>query len=91
MSWLYQPLLAAAQQQSGGEPQNLTLTADAASFTITAQDAGLFVNRVLNAEALIIVIIARPATLIGPDGPDLQSRSSGGSGAGISIGLSIGI
>lgn len=89
--WLYQPLLASAAQLAAGELVDVTLTAEAGSFTITGQAATLLHDRVLSAESGSFVITGGSATLTGPDGPDPESLASPSTGIGLSISLSIGI
>ena len=89
--WLYQPLLAPTALLAAGELVDVTLTADAGSFTITGTAATLLHDRVLSAESGTFVISGGRATLTGPDGPDPESLSSPATGISLSLSLSIGI
>ncbi len=89
MAWLYQPLLPSAQLLSSSGPQDLTLTAESGTFTISGQAATFPIARVISAESGTFVISGGSAILTGPDGPDFESRLRGG-GAGISLSISIG-
>ena len=63
MSWLFQPLLPAVAQQQAASGSAYTLTADAGSFALTGQDAGLHVSRLLATDAASFALAGQNVSL----------------------------
>lgn len=85
MTWYYQPLLAAAalQQQAS---EDVTLTVDAATISVTGQAVAL--NIKLPVSPMLLSVTGQSITLI-DGGADLPAIASSGMGYGIRIGIGL--